>query len=59
EIEELADGRLIMEFTTCSINEIKQWILGFGADVKVLAPEKLKLEVKKEVEKMREMYDEN
>ncbi|MGM0471747.1 MAG: helix-turn-helix transcriptional regulator, partial [Bacillota bacterium] len=33
EIEELADGRLIMEFTTCSINEIKQWILGFGADV--------------------------
>ncbi|MBM7623689.1 helix-turn-helix transcriptional regulator [Sporohalobacter salinus] len=56
KLEELEDGSLLMTVETCSINEIKKWILGFGADAEVLKPGKLRKEVKGEVKKLQEVY---
>ncbi|MCK8825703.1 helix-turn-helix transcriptional regulator [Fuchsiella alkaliacetigena] len=56
EVEELPDGSLLVTVETCSKNEIKKWILGFGKYAEVLAPESLKEEIIAEIEEMRRFY---
>jgi len=55
EIEELPDGGII--FTICGHpEEIKRWVIGYGAHAEILEPEYLRQEVEKEMEKLQEIY---
>lgn len=48
--------RLILKIPVADFREIKREILKFGADVEVLKPKELRVEVKKEIEKMNKIY---
>ncbi|MBM7556088.1 helix-turn-helix transcriptional regulator [Halanaerobacter jeridensis] len=56
ELEEINEDEVVMTINTCSFNEVKEWILGFGAEAEVLKPERLREEVREEVDKLREVY---
>ncbi|SJZ90966.1 helix-turn-helix transcriptional regulator [Selenihalanaerobacter shriftii] len=57
ELEELDDGSILMSVVTCSINEVKQWVLGFGAEAEVIAPKSLREEIAGEVQEMWGRYN--
>jgi predicted DNA-binding transcriptional regulator YafY len=54
KVVENADGTLDLTIPVADFREIKMWILQYGADVCVLAPEALRREVADEVRKMAE-----
>lgn len=55
-IIENADGSINFEAEVAGIREIKFWLLGWGAEVQVLAPESLKREIQAEITAMRKLY---
>ncbi|MEJ6950742.1 helix-turn-helix transcriptional regulator [Natronospora cellulosivora (SeqCode)] len=55
-ITDLPGKRIKFEITTGSFEEIKSWILGYGANAEVISPEELKEAVRKEIGKMKEIY---
>jgi proteasome accessory factor B len=57
EIEERADGGLILRLTVSNDWALRSWILGFGALAKVVAPAELAAQIVDEVERMRTRYD--
>ena len=58
EIIDLPGDKIRFEITTGSMEEIKRWALGFGAEVEVDRPFELKEAVIEEIEKMKKIYDE-
>lgn len=54
-LQKIDDG-LLFERTVAMSPEILKWVLGFGAEVKVLEPASLKEEVLKQIKKMNELY---
>ena len=56
ELEERNDGTLLASFEVMGLEEIKRWILGFGSQIKVLEPKKLREQIKKEAEEIRKLY---
>lgn len=50
------DGTLYAEYEVSGLDEIERWILGFGADVEVLEPEKLKKSIVNEIKKLEKIY---
>lgn len=56
EVEEQADGGLILKLSTSGLGEVKRWVLQYGGDAEVIAPAKLREAVKKDVEMMMENY---
>ena len=56
EIIDLPGDRIRFEITTGSMEEIKSWVLGFGAEVEVERPAELKDAVIEEIEKMKKIY---
>ena len=56
KIEEINENEIIFKVKTGSREEIKKWVLGYGAEAEVLAPEDLKAEIQQEIEKMLENY---
>lgn len=50
------DGRLIAEFELDSTEEIKKWLLSFGANAEVLAPDELRHEMRAEIERLLAIY---
>ena len=50
------EGRLCLSFPVADFREIKREILRYGAQVEVVSPAALREEVKKEIEKMRNIY---
>jgi len=48
KITKLTDGGLEMTFRVAGLDEIKRWILSFGAECQVLNPEKLKGMIRKD-----------
>ena len=50
------DGSLTAEFEIEGLNEIKIWILGFGASVEVLEPKELRDELKTTAAKIQKIY---
>lgn len=50
------DGSLQLTIPVADFREIKREILKYGAQVEVVSPAKLREEVKKEIEKMRNIY---
>ena len=55
EIEELPDGGIV--FTVwANPEEIKRWVLGYGAHAEVLEPETLRESIQEEIQKLQRMY---
>jgi predicted DNA-binding transcriptional regulator YafY len=48
---ENADGSLVLEIETSGWWDLKQWILGFGAEAEVLDPPELREEMRAELER--------
>ena len=56
-IVEQDDGGIVIGFNAGSSYEIKRWILQFGADARVLAPDWLRHEIVQELQATIEAYD--
>ena len=56
KIRELKDGRIILSMTASGKEEIKAWILGLGAKVKVLSPKFLRKEIKEDLSEALAFY---
>lgn len=52
KIEEQDDGGLVLKFQTGGLGEVKRWVLQYGGDAEVIAPEQLREECKKEIQTM-------
>ncbi len=50
------DGRLCLTIPVADFREIKREILKYGSQVEVLSPKVLRTEIKKEIEKMKNIY---
>jgi predicted DNA-binding transcriptional regulator YafY len=50
------DGGLLFEAQVAGIDEIKRWVLKWGADAEVLAPDELRRAVSQEVQAMLDNY---
>jgi predicted DNA-binding transcriptional regulator YafY len=57
EVEDEPDGGCIVRLRVGGIREIRSWILGWGADVEVLSPDSLRLEVADQSRRMALHYD--
>ncbi len=51
------DGSLHADYEVMGLDEIKRWILSFGADVEVIEPKKLRVDLIKEIKNMNSMYE--
>ncbi len=56
KINKLPDGSLEITFQVAGLDEIKRWILSFGLECRVLAPEKLKEMVRKDLSRNLAQY---
>ncbi|MHB1127770.1 MAG: helix-turn-helix transcriptional regulator [Bacillota bacterium] len=56
QTEEQSDGGLLLKLTVSGLGEVKRWVLSFGPNAEVLAPENLRQEVAWEVRKMAAKY---
>lgn len=56
QIERLADGGCILSMRVGGIREIRSWVLGWGADVEVLAPDELRDQIAQEGARMARQY---
>ena len=56
EEEEQEDGGLVLSLRVAGVEEVRRWLLGYGAEVEVLEPESLRAELAEEAEKLRRMY---
>lgn len=59
QMEDLPDGGMRLSLPVADFAEIKAMILGFGAEVRVEAPDRLRREVAEEIGKMAELYRES
>ena len=55
-IERLTDGRVIFSAKVAGTEEIKRWVLGFGAQAEILEPISLRKEMAEEIEKLGRNY---
>lgn len=51
------DGHLIVRANICLTDELVWWLLSFGAQVEVLAPTQLRMELKRQVSAMQSFYE--
>ncbi|NQT67599.1 MAG: transcriptional regulator [Actinobacteria bacterium] len=51
------DRSLYAYYEVMGLDEIKRWILSFGADVEVIEPQELKVDLSKEIKNMNSMYE--
>ncbi len=58
ELEECDDGGCIVRFRVAHPGEMKSWILGWGPDCEVLAPEDLRASVAENLRKAAALYSE-
>ena len=56
KIKEIKDGSIILTMKINNIEEIKRWVLQYGKECEVLAPRKLREEIKTELEEARKKY---
>lgn len=56
QIEKLPDGKIIMRLKTINSFELQKWILSWGSQVKVLAPQPLIDSIKTELKKLIDNY---
>lgn len=56
-IKELEDGNIDFKARMMGYEQIKNWILGMGPSVTVLSPENLVEDIRKDINKMMEVYE--
>jgi predicted DNA-binding transcriptional regulator YafY len=56
KVKQLEDGSVMVQFTTTQIEEVKRWVMGQGATVRVVSPPELITRIKDEISKMKKMY---
>src|SRR5271157_321687 len=56
QIEELAEGGLILHFQTSGLGEVKRWVMQYGSHAEVLKPESLRNECRSEIQQMERLY---
>ena len=54
QIENEQDGSIIITLHVADLDEVKRWLIGFGAEAGVLGPEKLQIEIADECRRMAE-----
>ncbi len=57
-LEPQSDGSVIMNLHVSSLIEIRRWVLYWGADCRVLEPEELKIEVRRQAEAISQHMEE-
>jgi len=57
QMEEQADGSLIVELQLSDLTEVKSWALSFGANAEVLSPEPLRSSIREELRSLLEVYE--
>lgn len=57
QIEELPEGGLILTVEVAGTEEVKRWLLGYGAHVEVLEPASLREEIRAEIEMLQKKYN--
>jgi predicted DNA-binding transcriptional regulator YafY len=50
------DGSICLKFPVADFREVRREVLKYGANVEVLSPEKLRDEIKIEIQRMGEVY---
>jgi len=56
QVEPLADGSLLWRAKIAEPQEMMPWIRGWGADVEVLEPERLRKALEKEIQRLAKVY---
>jgi proteasome accessory factor B len=56
EIVECNDGELILSMTVNHLLELKRWVLSWGAEAQVLAPDYFVQEIKKTAHNIKKQY---
>lgn len=56
KIEYLEDGRIILQFTATSEEELITWVLSYGDEAKLISPAELAKAIKSRIEKMASRY---
>ena len=56
KLTEIKDGSLILEMDVEGLEEVKRWVMKYGAEVEVLDPEELRKDIIKEINKMQKQY---
>jgi predicted DNA-binding transcriptional regulator YafY len=46
------DGGAVLQFTTEGLDAVKRWVLSFGGEVRVIGPQELREDVRKEAERI-------
>ena len=57
QVKDRADGSISMTLEVCDDYALKQWILGFGQSIRVLAPASLVDWVREELDEARQQYE--
>lgn len=57
-LEDTPDGGVILRFHSSGLEEVKRWVMQYGAHARVLAPPALRQSVQDEIKKMRKVYGE-
>jgi predicted DNA-binding transcriptional regulator YafY len=53
---EQPDGGLILTMQVAGIEEVRRWLLGYGAEAEALEPAELRVALAAEIKKMRNIY---
>jgi predicted DNA-binding transcriptional regulator YafY len=56
KLERQPDGTLIAEFQLTSFGEVKSWVLSFGSQAEILAPQSWKDEIAATIRAMNQIY---
>jgi predicted DNA-binding transcriptional regulator YafY len=56
ESEERDDGSVVLTFRVAGVDEVRRWVLSFGAEAEVLEPELLRNQIAAEIENLRKTY---
>lgn len=56
EIEENKDGNIVLKFSVADFEDVKEWIMGFGAEVEVVEPQSLRDQILNDIEMMLKIY---
>jgi predicted DNA-binding transcriptional regulator YafY len=56
EMEELEGGGLVLTLRVAGLEEVRRWILGYGADAEALEPPELRAKIAREIENLAKIY---
>ena len=56
QLEEQPDGSVIVRLELADLTEVKSWVLSFGSQAEVLAPEILRTAIREEVQSLLTVY---